>query len=1427
MPQDPGQVRAGNLAAERGLVTREQLDQALGELDARAAAGSHAGLGDLLVELGYLTRSQLEMLLEAVGARRGSSKEQIPGFELVSRLGEGGMGATYLARQVSMDRLVALKVLRKQLSRDEAFLARFRQEARLAGRLRHENIVRTYDVGEAGGYHFLIMEYVEGRNLLDMMPGFRGMEEKLALDITAQVARAMDFAEARGIIHRDIKPDNVLVTAGGVAKLCDFGLARQTDQDMRLTRAGMAMGTPQYISPEQAQGQRDTDVRADIYSLGATLYHLVTGQPPFQADSALSVITMHITEQLPWPRDINPEVSENCCLLIQKMMAKDRGDRHQTPAELIADIELVSAGRPPAGAAQPTSASSVAVRGAVPLRRRPRREPAGKRRARAAPPRREPRRAQARRRDFADTAATGSLAPVGSRRVLPMPLLAAACACVLGLTAWLLYFMLRSGDAQPPPRPTTSGPDSSPGQPRVQPPVVIERPPGPVNPPGDDAGDELRKRFERARDYWKQNRGDFAKTLTEFKDIESRASGLLAMELEDAVKEVEAARTRAVEEAVKSLEAAARKLADAGDFDGALAALAKPPPDLAELVKPKLEKAQVEMNARARARLDPLIAGVERLSKAGQPQKGLEQLARLAAIKYAPYAAKLAALKTRLESEKGDAGEIAAKRRLAESRKYLADALAEFDRLVLAAGYDRAVGLIRDKRKRAAKETLKPIAAELKAAERVARVLAGAAASREKALKRLKGKRVDLLLIDGSTLNGEVTRVLADGLKLKVRFKVGRGWAESPRTVRYAQLAPGQVAKLLPSFKPKSAEDQVAAALMFMAGGRNSEAEAALRAAGKHILAGRYLEKLAGIKAQAAEAAAQSAWQRDVAALEGRKSLTVAQAGKLLAALTAFSAAHAATDFAKSRRSEVARLRAMAEEILSESPGGTLARLRQIFGGKVVEFDPGTRRIELAYDFEDPAQFEDWWGGGKGKRLSTTLMTKSRAADSGAWGVAKFKAPIYATELEFHAECEPSTDFRICWFLQNTGFYPWGPGAVGSAGTAFAEHPKGRTGMHSAEKKGCDFRLKANQRYRMKVAVAGEEIKWSTGGRALLAVKFRPAGTRLGLGAWGAPGAICHFDNVRVVGKLDAAWLESALKLAGKPSPWRATWRKMGGRKLLLGHCAAAFDTSRGLYVATGGDCSVWAYNLRADKWFKLCDPVKGDGTSFPKKLGNPTAAYDSEADRLFCTWGGKPGTLSFDMRSRKWGVLSQDWSSRSPPTAYGGGTVIRVGLGVRDAKSFSSTFDPAKRKWTRLAIKAIPARTHGANTMTYDTKRKRFVLFSGCGLNDTRVYSPDGEWTELRPVFSPPARVWHSTCYDAANDLVVMHGGKPAHTDTWVFDAERNSWFELKTAESPSAHVGWLRYDPSNRCCIAWKGGHHNGKGGEVWALKIAPAGR
>lgn len=336
----------GRILVEKGLVAQPELDACLEELRSRATQNRSTTLAALLQERNLVGAEQIAAARSEAAAAKPVA--QIPGFQIIRKLGQGAMAKVYLARQLSLDRLVAVKVLPRDYSRNPNFIARFQKEGRAAASLSHSNIVAAVEIGEANGLHYFVMEYIDGDTVYDRIAARKRIPPREALQIIRQVASALEHAHARGFIHRDVKPRNIMMTLSGVAKLADLGLARMTnDRALAESEAGRAYGTPFYISPEQIQGKVDIGPAADIYGLGATFYHMVTGRVPFEAKNQTEVMKKHLSQPLVPPdhlvREIPPEVAQ----IIEKMLVKDPLARYHSATDLIHDIDLVLAGKQP------------------------------------------------------------------------------------------------------------------------------------------------------------------------------------------------------------------------------------------------------------------------------------------------------------------------------------------------------------------------------------------------------------------------------------------------------------------------------------------------------------------------------------------------------------------------------------------------------------------------------------------------------------------------------------------------------------------------------------------------------------------------------------------------------------------------------------------------------------------------------------------------------------------------------------------------------------------------------------------------------------------------------------------------------------------------------------------------------------------------
>jgi CheY-like chemotaxis protein len=329
---------------DSGVFSEEEIDKTLDSVP-RAQAADGEAIAQRLIAAGKLTPFQAAAVRE-----RRFEQLAIGNYQVLDRLGAGGMGTVYKARHRRMKRVVAIKVLSREVSKDVRFVQRFQREVEAVARLSHPNIVMAHDADEAEVGHFLVMEFVNGRDLATEVQKRGPLPVREAVDCIVQAARALEYAHAQGIIHRDIKPANLLRDVNGVVKVADLGLARFNDALDRppedggpLTQAGTVMGTADFISPEQAMALPNVDHRADIYSLGCTFHFLLTARPPYQAPSMMATLLKHRDAPIPSLVEARNEVSVALDTAFRRMVAKAPADRHQSMAEVVAALEAIEA----------------------------------------------------------------------------------------------------------------------------------------------------------------------------------------------------------------------------------------------------------------------------------------------------------------------------------------------------------------------------------------------------------------------------------------------------------------------------------------------------------------------------------------------------------------------------------------------------------------------------------------------------------------------------------------------------------------------------------------------------------------------------------------------------------------------------------------------------------------------------------------------------------------------------------------------------------------------------------------------------------------------------------------------------------------------------------------------------------------------------
>lgn len=334
------------LAIKKGFASASNLKVVLDAIKEKRQRGERATIVTEMIASGAMTEFQADFLIKKMATESDideievSQDSIISGYEILSNLGVGGMGTVYKARQVSMDRIVALKVLKEELSNNDRYVMRFLKEAKTAGQINHQHVVNVYDVGKSSGLFYIAMEYVDGDNLKSILQEQRQLAPAEAFSYGIQIARALRRMRESKIVHRDIKPENIFVTKTGRAKLGDLGIAKiEEDKGATQTRKGFVVGTFEYMSPEQATAEK-VDFRSDVFSLGITIYTLITGENPFYDQTPADTVGNVINKK---PRALNklhPDFPDEAATVLSKMIAKDREDRYDDLEQLVRDLDM-------------------------------------------------------------------------------------------------------------------------------------------------------------------------------------------------------------------------------------------------------------------------------------------------------------------------------------------------------------------------------------------------------------------------------------------------------------------------------------------------------------------------------------------------------------------------------------------------------------------------------------------------------------------------------------------------------------------------------------------------------------------------------------------------------------------------------------------------------------------------------------------------------------------------------------------------------------------------------------------------------------------------------------------------------------------------------------------------------------------------------
>ena len=772
-------------------------------------------------------------------------------FDIVAKIGQGGMGAVFKVRQRSLDRIVALKILPPSVAKNAQFIERFQREARASAKLSHPNIVQGIDVGHDAdsGLWYFAMEFVEGASTKDLLKEQKVLPEVRALEIARDVARALECVNAHQMVHRDVKPDNILLTSNGDAKLADLGLAKQLSEDGSLTQSGQAVGTPHYMAPEQARGEdSEIDIRTDLYALGATLFHLVTGKPPFSGATSASIMAKHLSEEAPQAHKVNPNVSEGCSRLISRLMQKKREQRFQTPAELLVQIERLLNPEPevgmrvPAGGARKASTTGIQQ----PVRRT------------GALPR--------------VSARSGAYEPRGGSPVLPIAVGGAVLLAVCG--------MLFSGGGSHTERLAVADrkPKSA-TQPAAPEALRVEAPRFNV--------DEM---LRAAREWEQSNPDEYGETLARYrKCLEAARAGVDGAALEQAKAAIDAVLQRqsaAADAEWKSTEDKVRAAVAKLDYDAALAACQGVPRKWTPILQTRISSKARELSTEADGKMNGILQRAE--AAGNDAAAALKILGEAEGVAYAPTADRLQRLKSRLESERLGEAEARHKKDLQSIEKHWSELAGRYVQAVVdATDLKPARDIAAEGRK---DPSLSPVQAQVQGMEDL---LAGFDELRKMEADILAAFKGQPITLPGPNREaGKIDRIEAGFIH--VQIAMGSGVAS--KRVKIADLPEEQRGQYTPTLNPRTDAQRLALGILKLARGRDdlAGAQQALKSAEAFPLTPLFAEVLRKRQVAAAEELASAAWQRISAqALKLDKD----KAKPLLLQLAEFEQAYGKTEF--------------------------------------------------------------------------------------------------------------------------------------------------------------------------------------------------------------------------------------------------------------------------------------------------------------------------------------------------------------------------------------------------------------------------------------------------------------------------------------------------------------------------------------------------